>query len=170
MRPRLNPRQRLISTIELERLWTALNEHPHPNGLDVAIKLMMLTGARPQEICQSRWEDLDCQQGLWTRPASTTKQRRDHVVHLHAIVSDLIAALHAKISVAHPVWIFRDRQPTTQAPYRSLHAYWTRLCASAKVTGAVPYDLRKLFVTQLMTNGTDLKTIMSLSVTLPCRY
>jgi integrase len=163
VRPKLNPRQRLISTSELERLWIAMSEHPHANGLDVALKLMMVTGARPQEICHSKWQDFDCERGVWTRPARITKQRRDHVVDLHPSVPVLLETLHARLGQAHPVWIFRDRQPTAQAPYRSLHSYWTKLCTLAKVTGAVPYDLRKLFVTQLMSNGTDLKTIMSLS-------
>jgi len=43
------------------------------------IRLLLLCGARRGEVFAMRWSDLNLTDGTWTKPASTTKQKKTHV-------------------------------------------------------------------------------------------
>lgn len=58
-----------------------------------ALMLLILTAARPGEIRMSRWEQIDLEQRLWTRPAAMMKMREPHVVTLNAAAVALLATL-----------------------------------------------------------------------------
>ena len=73
-------RERVLSQAELAAIWQATREgHDH----DRILRLLMLTGARRDEVGRMRWEELDGD--LWTLPAARTKNGVPHEVPLPAI-------------------------------------------------------------------------------------
>ena len=40
---------------------------------DIAIRVMLLTGARCNEVCQAAWHEFDLDQALWTLPGRRRK-------------------------------------------------------------------------------------------------
>jgi integrase len=76
-------RHRYLEGDELERLLAAVAAHPSRQGAHV-IELLLLTGARRSEVFTMRWEQLDLGDGIWTKPASATKQARLHRIPLSA--------------------------------------------------------------------------------------
>lgn len=74
------PRERVLSTSELQRLVTALPG----SGLDgrsaCAVWLILATAVRVGEAMNARWEHIDLVAGTWYLP--DTKNQRDHTVRL----------------------------------------------------------------------------------------
>jgi integrase len=71
-----NSRDRVLSIAELVEIWRALpNDH-----FGKAMKLLMLTGARRDEVGGMRWDELT--DDLWTLPAARSKNKLVHLVPL----------------------------------------------------------------------------------------
>jgi Arm DNA-binding domain/Phage integrase family len=83
-------RKRYLSGAELERLSAALAQHDDRDAADI-FRLLLLSGARRGEVLSARWQDLDLETGVWTKPGATTKQRTEHIVPLSAPARQLLA-------------------------------------------------------------------------------
>ena len=65
-------RRRYLSATELTRLIKALDAYSDQQSADI-IRLLLLTGARRGEAFQARWDDIDLESGVWSKPGATTK-------------------------------------------------------------------------------------------------
>lgn len=134
-------RKRYLSPEEMVRLTKALAEHEDVQAANI-IRLLLLTGARRNEVQAMRWADLDLTKGVWSKPGATTKQKTDHVVPLSAPARQLLATLRdeadrkakkAKEDVGEFVF------PGRGVPHRTeIKADWRALCLAAGL-----YDERK---------------------------
>ena len=61
------------------------------NELGDVIRLLLLSGARLGEVLSMRWDQLDLAGGIWTKPATSTKQRREHRVPLSPSAIEVIS-------------------------------------------------------------------------------
>ena len=84
------PRQRVLSDDELATIWNALDD-----GGDYAplLRLLMLTGARREEIAGLRWSEIDPEAALVRLPGERTKNGRPHDIPL---VPQALAILKAR--------------------------------------------------------------------------
>jgi len=82
-------RERTLTDAELRALWLAC-EDGEPFGQ--ALRVLMLTGARRNEISQMRRSELD-EGGTWTLPRERSKNRRPHKLVLPSQVRAIIAAM-----------------------------------------------------------------------------
>src|SRR5262249_28403245 len=89
-RNREHARRRYLSSDELARLVEALAKFPDKNIADV-VKMLLLTGARRNEVFTMNWEHLDLAAGTWAKPPSNTKQNEAHAVPLSAPARALLA-------------------------------------------------------------------------------
>jgi integrase len=80
-------RTRVLTDEELRALWLAC-EHEGVHGQ--AIRMLILTGGRRDEVGEMRWSEID--EDLWTLPPKRTKNGREHVVPLSAQALALIEA------------------------------------------------------------------------------
>ncbi|MBL8486870.1 MAG: integrase arm-type DNA-binding domain-containing protein, partial [Rhodocyclaceae bacterium] len=60
---------------------------------DKALRLIMLTAARPGEVAQAEWSEIDFEAKLWRRPAEKMKAREDHVSPLSDAAVSLLREL-----------------------------------------------------------------------------
>ena len=95
-----NKRERYLTPLELERLMTALAEHPYQSSA-CAVRLLLLTGSRRNEVLGAKWGQFDLDAGVWTKPASNTKQAKSHRIPLSAAALQLLAEMRAR-AVAPP--------------------------------------------------------------------
>lgn len=72
-------------------------------------ELAILTGSRSQEVRLAKWEDVDLDEGVWTKPAALMKTGKAHVVTLGPGALDLLKAVRG-YGLAGP-YVF----PSTQA-------------------------------------------------------
>ncbi len=86
------PRHRYLTEDEIRRLTAVLADHPNRRCANV-IRLLLLTGARKGEVMKATWDQFDLEGGVWTKPSSHTKQRREHRVPLSAAVVALLRGI-----------------------------------------------------------------------------
>ena len=87
-------RSRYLSGEELTRLLKALAQHRNQDAAN-AVRLLLLTGARRNEVLGATWNQFDLTNGVWSKLASETKQKREHRVPLSAPARALIAEMRA---------------------------------------------------------------------------
>jgi integrase len=80
------PRERVLSDSELSRIWKACGDDDHGR----CIKLLIMTGARRQEIGGMAWSEIDLDRGTWTLPSTRSKNKRAHVLPLLPMMLDVI--------------------------------------------------------------------------------
>ena len=75
-------RETYLTPDEIARLTEVLNNYKRREFASF-IKLLMFTGARRGETMAAKWEHFDLDRGTWTKPGTTTKQKRKHATPLH---------------------------------------------------------------------------------------
>jgi integrase len=155
-RNREDARKRYLKPDELDRLTKALAEHPYQDAADI-FRLLLLTGARRGEVLGATWDQFDLKEGVWTKPATATKQKERHEVPLNAPARQLLARRLSKQD-ASP-WVF----PGRSAHHRiNLHRSWGLICRAAGITGLRIHDLRHSYASTLVSAGFSLPTIGAL--------
>jgi integrase len=150
-------RERYLVNGELQRLSEALAVHEDRQAANI-IRLLLLTGARRSEVLAMRWADLNLTNGTWTKPASTTKQKKTHVTPLSAPARQLLAELNESAET-NAEFVFPGRWGGHRAEIRQA---WHDLCRAANIKGVRVHDLRHSFASQLASSGFSLPVIGAL--------
>ncbi|MFU8776036.1 MAG: tyrosine-type recombinase/integrase [Roseovarius sp.] len=149
------PRERFLSHEEIARLAAALDVAEDTRAADI-IRMCMLTGARVGEVRQARFEDFNLEHLSWTKPATTTKQRRVHRVP----ISDQAAAivrLRRQVVTAGCPWLFPG--DTLGQPVQEVRRFWQRIQREAAIEEVRIHDLRHTFASLLVSGGASLEMI-----------
>jgi integrase len=77
---RESSRDRVLTDQELAAVIIAARQMPWPYG--GIVEFLALTGQRREEVAQVKGEEFDGNTRTWMMPASRTKNRRAHIVHL----------------------------------------------------------------------------------------
>jgi integrase len=85
------PRERVLSEAEVRWFWRASEQLAPPFG--AALKLLLLSGCRLNEVAAMRRAELSEDGATWTIPGERTKNHRTHLVSLSLLAQDTIAAL-----------------------------------------------------------------------------
>jgi integrase len=72
-------RDRVLSDLEIRAIWHACAAI---GAFGRAFRFMLVSGQRKSEVCEAPWDEFDLGAGVWTIPASRTKNGRPHVVPL----------------------------------------------------------------------------------------
>lgn len=149
-------RERYLSGHELARLAAALAEHEDQQAANI-FRLLLLTGARKGEVLTARWSQFDLQAGVWSKPASGTKQRKPHVVPLSAPARQLLRGLWESGDSA-VTYVFPARRGGKE--YRvAVNDNWRRICVTAGITDCRIHDMRHSFASILASSGMSLPII-----------
>jgi integrase len=81
----------ILSDIELKNVWQAADGLEQPYG--AFIKLLILTGARRNEVAEMRWQEIDLAAKLWTLPKERSKNEREHTVPLSDSAVEILKSL-----------------------------------------------------------------------------
>jgi integrase len=145
-------RQRYLSTPELIRLGEVLSA-AETGGTEspqtiLAIRLILLTGARHGEVLTLRWDDVNIERGTLTLPDSKTGRKE---IVLAAPAVKLLEGASRKS--ASP-WLVPGRNPAKHLS--SLGAPWERLRLSAGIPDVHIHDLRHTFASTAVGLGLGL--------------
>jgi integrase len=160
-------RARYMIGDELARLTKALAEHPSKQTADI-IRLLLLTGARRGEVLSMRWADVDLKDGVWSKPASSTKQAQNHIVPLSAPARQLLAKIAEQQKVLGSsgatsklgTYVFPGNGDAGHVA--EIKRAWRSICKAAGITGLRIHDLRHSFASQLASSGSSLPLIGAL--------
>ncbi|MFP6847917.1 MAG: tyrosine-type recombinase/integrase [Pseudomonas sp.] len=101
-----------VTVTELPALLRAIAAYPHAHDVRLGLRLLMLTGVRPSELREARWDEFDRKAGLWQIPAERMKKRRPHTVPLSRQALDALEQLH-KMTGVYPL-LFPGRNDRSQ--------------------------------------------------------
>jgi integrase len=90
-------RERVLSDTELVEVWKACGDDDYGR----IIRLLILSGARRQEIGGMRWSELDAKRGVWIIPSERSKNGRAHTLPLPAMAWKIIEAVPHRAGVEH---------------------------------------------------------------------
>jgi integrase len=119
-------RDRALNLGELRQVWAALDK-----ALDsgsrlspvtvAALKVLILTGARREEVARMEWAELDLDAAVWTLPDARTKNRRGHTVYLSPLAVEILRRLEP-LSGTCP-YVFESSRRNLDVPERgqSMH-------------------------------------------------
>jgi integrase len=146
-------RQRYLSNEELARFMAVLAADKDQQAANI-LRLLLLTGARKSEALTAKWADLDLTSGIWTKPHTRTKQKKEHRIPLSAPARMLLAGIERD-----GVFIFPGRYGGHRA---SVEKAWKRICKATRITGLRVHDLRHSYASHLASAGIGLHTIGAL--------
>jgi integrase len=81
-------RDRTLNPQEIKFLWACFDQLGSPFGN--ALKLLLLTGQRRDEVSTMRWKDIDFESESWSLPRSNTKNKLPHIVPLVAQALEIL--------------------------------------------------------------------------------
>ena len=148
--------RRTLSVNEVAQVW-------HGSGISLpshlAVKLLIATGQRVEEVLQANWREFDLKEKLWSIPAERRKNRHDatepHIVPLTELHIELLDQVREE--TAHPDWLFPHKdqnQPRkADALYQAIH----RFCPINNIEPFAPRDCRRTFKTLAGSIGIDLE-------------
>ena len=145
-------RKRYLSGDELGRLTQALAAHPDRQTANI-VRMLLLTGARFGEVAAMRWDAVN--DGTWSKPASTTKQKSDHVVPLSAPARQLLAEIQREGE-----YVFPGGGRTGHVV--GIERSWRTILQAAGIDTLRVHDLRHSFASQLASSGASLPLIGAL--------
>jgi integrase len=148
-------REKFLSARELARLGTALTRAERNKTESVfalaAIRLLIFTGCRRNEILGLRWKDVNLDKAMLLLPETKTVARP---VYLSA---PAIAILSSLPRVAkNPYVIVGERQGQHLVNLRKV---WLRICKVARFSGVRLHDLRHSFASVGVSGGASLPII-----------
>jgi integrase len=149
------PRERYLSQDEIARLAAALDAADDKRASDI-IRLCMLTGARVGEVRQARFEDFNIEHLSWTKPATTTKQRRVHRVPISDEAAAIVRQRRLAVVSGSP-WLFPGDTPGQ--PVQEIRRFWRRIQKEAGIEDVRIHDLRHTFASLLVSGGASLEMI-----------
>ncbi|MDE7065183.1 MAG: site-specific integrase, partial [Desulfovibrionaceae bacterium] len=148
-----NKRERYLSDEEARRLVRELELSPHREA--VVIRLLLLTGARKNEILKARWEDVHPDRHLLTVPLSKSGKPR------HIALSDEAVKLVRSIPrrAGNP-WLFPGH--AQGKPLSDVYGFWNRLRCRLGFPDVRIHDLRHTFASLLVNAGRTLYEVQML--------
>jgi len=147
-------RSRFLDKTEIARLVQILTEDENQVAAK-AILVLLLTGARRNEITHARWENVDLQAGTLLVPLS--KSGKSRYVFLNVSAIEVLNSIARDES--NP-YIFPS--PITGRPCASLHFPWQRIRSRAELPEVRLHDLRHSFASTLVNEGVSLYRVQRL--------
>lgn len=147
-------RERFLSAEEAQRLLMALEADENEVAAK-AITLLLLTGARRNEVTAAKWEYVDWDNRTLLVPRA--KSGRARLIALNSAALDL---LRAQSRLPGNPYIFPS--PVTGRPCPSLHFPWTRIRERAGLENLRLHDLRHSFASFLVNRGVSLYVVQGL--------
>ena len=147
-------RERFLTAKETHRLLEAIDTDENQTAAQ-SIKLLLLSGARRNEITHAKWEYIDWQKKTLLVPCS--KSGRPRLIQLNSAALEVLRSIPRQ-----PDDVFIFASAVTGRPSKSLHFPWTRIRKRAGLTGFRLHDLRHSFASFLVNKGVSIYIVQGL--------
>ncbi|NHC61044.1 site-specific integrase [Paenalcaligenes suwonensis] len=149
-----NLRDRYLTNNELRRLITVLEKSEHPRIKEI-IMMLVLTGARRNEVLHAKWSDIDFQKSIWR--IEFNKSGITHYVPLSTGAIALLNNINKKTGVDY---IFYN--PATCKPYSNIFHAWNSVRQSAGIPDIRLHDLRHSYASFLVNQGRSIYEVQKI--------
>jgi integrase len=132
--PPSRPRDRVLSGKEIIAFWRSADDATSPFG--PLLKLLLLTGARLNEVARMEIAELSDNSSIWTISGSRTKNRRTHLVPLSPLAQSLLNEVKHSLDCR---FLFSTNQRTPVSGFSK-----TKRRLDAKMKDVAPWRLHDL--------------------------
>lgn len=140
---------------EIPDFLRALNCYTGSRLVQIATKLLMITGVRTIELRAALWSEFDLDNAIWEIPAERMKMRRAHLVPLSTQALDLLSEI--KTMTGNYSYVFPGRNdPNKPMSEASVNQVIKRIGYKGRVTG---HGFRHTMSTILHEHGFDSRWI-----------
>lgn len=146
-------RNRWLNDTELQRLYEVLDSYHNPSVAN-AIRLLILTGSRRNEVLSATWDQFDLEKGIWTKPAHTTKQKKMEHLPLSSQVLQLLKKMKEK---AITNLLFPGK--VEGASLQDIKKAWNTIRNRAGLPEVRLHDLRHTHASHLVSSGLSLSIV-----------
>lgn len=146
-------RTRWLDEEEMQRLWKVLDGYYKP-AVSIAIKMLLLTGARKTEVLSARWEQFDFKRGVWIKPSHLTKQKREEHLPLSTATLKLLEEWREK---NNSEFLFPGKIPGQCI--QEIKKSWATIRTTAGLEGVRLHDLRHTHASHLVSSGLSLSIV-----------
>ena len=149
-----NKKERFLSKEEAEKLLGAIQKSPN-KMLQYIVPMLILTGARKNEVINAKWEDFNFEQKVWRIPMTKSGKAR------YVPLSDGVEQLLSNVPVFDDcVYVFPN--PKTLKPYISFFHAWNTARKSVGLGDVRVHDLRHSFASFLVNAGRSLYEVQKI--------
>lgn len=164
-------REAWLTVDQLHALSDALDSYDEQDAAD-ALRLLIVTGARPDEVLGAEWSMFDLQRGTWNKPSHHVKEKKtEHTPLNPAALMILQRMAQHKVGL----YLFPGREPGTART--TLRNAWRQVCKAAGLSteyhvigkrgkplprwkpNVRVYDLRHTFASHLVSRGWSLPLV-----------
>jgi integrase len=132
-------RDRTLSDAEVKAVWKAADAAAYPFGR--LVQLLLLTGARRDELREAPWAEFDLDGGMWTLPGDRVKNGNEHSVPLSSWAKQILRSMPR---IKGRGLLFTT---TGETPYSGLSKAKRALDTASGVAGWTLHDLRRTAAT-----------------------
>ena len=136
--------ERWLNDGEVTRIFGALSEHALRPAAS-ALRLMLLTGTRVEDVRQATWDQFDLTDGFWRKPSSNSTRGQKRRVRLSEPVLALLNGLQGDRSGES--WLFPNAG--CDGPVEDIDHLWEEVTQTAGVEDAGLARLRPTLTTHL---------------------
>jgi integrase len=151
-------RARVLDDDELRLVWRAAEALGWPFG--PIVQLLLLTGARRDEVADLEWREVDLDRAVWTLPAERAKNGREHSIPLSDKAIEVLRSL-PRIERSKFVFTTSGQNPVSGFDYwkKALDRTMAKLAEerASPIPGWVIHDLRRSVATGLQKLGVRLE-------------
>lgn len=151
-----NKKDRFLSPDEIRRILAAAMKDVNASASH-AIRALILTGLRREEILKSRYEHLDLEKGSLYLPH--TKSGRSRYVVLNDAAIEVFKSVPR---IVDSPWIFPGRGTDGLKPLNNPTKAWHRILAQAEVERCCLHNCRHSFASMLVNEGASLYQVQQL--------
>jgi integrase len=159
-----------LSVEQLHEFSKALDNYPNQDSAD-ALRLLLLTGSREQEVLKAEWPQFDLKRGTWEKPSHATKEKKTEHVPLNEEALQLLRSMKKKSGRTSPLFPGKKGNART-----TVRRPWLQACKAAGLVAVYSvkgkrctltryrptvrlHDLRHTFASHLVSSGVSLQKV-----------
>lgn len=150
---KVDERNRFLSADELKRWFEAVSNLKRETTRDFLL-MALFTGARRDNVCSMRWEQIDFGRKVWTIPGEKFKNGEEQII---VLVDQAIAILERRQAESESPWAFPGGGKTGHLVEPK--AAWKTVLEKAGLEDVRLHDLRRTFGSWQAAGGTSLQII-----------
>ncbi len=118
--------------------------------------MLLLTGARLQEVLTATWDQFDLEKNVWIKRSRLTKRTPITYLPIGEKTLHLVRELKT-LRIGESPYLFPDR--TGNKPIKDIKYFWEKITAEAGLREFRIQDLRNTYATHLVFGGVNLSVI-----------
>ncbi|MBT4933958.1 MAG: integrase arm-type DNA-binding domain-containing protein [Rhodospirillaceae bacterium] len=151
---------RALSRDEVKAVWKGLGAGEVTLHTALAVKFLLASGQRVQEVLHAEWSEFDFDEKIWAMPPDRRGKTRNtesepHIVPLSKLHIDILKCI--KMISGRSKWLFPGRSGRGPRGHGGFNGAVARLCVKLKIVSFTPRDLRRTWKTLAGSIGVDLE-------------